>query len=159
MSGAMAAKSGKMDPPTPMTLTLTQHLRPAVMDIEFVNYSQIKQQESFTPENIWVVSTIAGSEELTMTAVHGPSGVKVSGIPVTQELLQSFGSWVTTIRGGLCIGGTDRALVRKAFPNLYDQSLHDMTEKYREVIHTMSKDDELIFHGELAQQWQWEAGE
>ena len=49
--------------------------------------------------------------------------------------------------------------MRKAFPNLYVQSLHDMTEKYKELIHTMSPDDEPIFHAELAQQWQWKAGE
>ena len=94
-----------------------------------------------------------------MTEIHGPSGVEVSGIPVTQELVQSFGLRVSTIRGGLCTGGTDRAMVRKAFPNLYDHSVHDLTEKYRELIHTMSTDDGLIFHAEPAQQWQWKAGE
>ena len=74
-----------------LTLTLAQYLRLAIMDIEFVNYSQLRQQESVTPENMRTVSRIAGSEELTMTAIHGPSGVEVSGIPVTQELVQSFG--------------------------------------------------------------------
>ena len=41
----------------------------------------------------------------------------------------------------------------KGIPNLYVQSLHDMTEKYQELIHTMSEDDELIFHAELAQHY------
>ena len=75
-----------------LTLTLAQYLRLAIMDMEFVNYShsQHGQQESVTPENMWTVSRIAESEELTMTAIHGPSVMEVSGIPVTQELVQLF---------------------------------------------------------------------
>ena len=129
------------------------------MNTEFANFSQVRQQQSFTLENLWVVSRIARLEELSSTAVHGPSGVQVSGIPVTIELVHSFGFWVSVLRGGLCTAGTDRALVRKAFPNLYVQRLHDMTEKYRELIPQLSEDDELIFHAELAQHDQRKAGE
>ena len=44
------------------------------MDIEFVNYSQIRQQESFRPENIWVVSRIAGSEGAHHDSTSRPVG-------------------------------------------------------------------------------------
>ena len=129
------------------------------MNTEFANFSQVRQQQSFTLDNLWVVSRIAGLEELTLTAVHGPSGVEVSSIPLTMELVHSFGFWVRVLRGGLCTGGTDRALVRKASPNLYVQRLHAMTKEYRELIPELSEDDELFFHAELAQHDQWKAGE
>ena len=99
---------------------------------DFAQLSLDLQRANIRPADLWDVSRVyrtVGCPDLLINAKHGPTLTEVPGIPVTPEVLESFGMWFAVVTGALPL--LDRTTLRAAEPDHLWLTWPELVEELR----------------------------
>ena len=99
---------------------------------DFAQLSLDLQRANIRPADLWDVSRVyrtVSSPAPLINAKHGPTLTEVPGIPVTPEVLESFGMWFAVVTGALPL--LDRTALRAAEPDYLWLTWPELVEELR----------------------------